>query len=97
MEAMNGKEIKGKKLEINKHEKKTARDNQAQTKFNNLFVKNLPKGTDDNKLKSLFTKFGDIESATVQRDEQGSLKDYGYVCFKDPDHAEAAMVEMNKK
>jgi len=25
------------------------------------------------------------------------LKDYGYVCFKDPDHAEQAIQEMNKK
>lgn len=56
-----------------------------------MFVKNLPKGTDDDQLKSLFAKFGDIESATVQRDEQGSLKDYGYVCFKDPENAEAAI------
>jgi hypothetical protein len=44
---MNDKEIKGKKIEINKHEKKAARDITASTKFNNLFVKNLPKGTDD--------------------------------------------------
>jgi len=89
--------MKGKKIEINKHEKKSSRDNQAQTKYNNLFVKNLPKGTEDAQLKEMFAKFGDIESVTVQRDEQGNLKDYGYVCFKDPEHAEAAVLEMNKK
>lgn len=97
MEAMDAKEVRGKKIEINKHEKKASRDNQIQSKFNNLFVKNLPKGTDDDKLKELFGKFGEIESATVQRDESGNHKDYGYVCFKDPAHAEVAMKEMNKK
>jgi polyadenylate-binding protein len=94
---MNEKEIRGKKIEINRHEKKDKREPTGSAKFNNLFVKNLPQGTDDAKLKELFGKFGEIESATVQRDEKGSLKDYGYVCFKDPANAEEAMQEMNKK
>lgn len=65
MEGLNDKEVKGKKIEINKHEKKDKRETPATTKFNNLFVKNLPKGTDDAKLKEMFAKFGEIESATV--------------------------------
>lgn len=93
---MNDKEVRGKKLEINIHEKKDLRK-PLQIKFNNLFVKNLPKGTDDNALKALFAEFGEIESAQVQKDEQGQLKDYGYVCFKDCEHAETAMNQMNKK
>lgn len=94
---MNDKEIRGKKVEINRHEKKDKRETTGAAKFNNLFVKNLPVGTDDVKLKELFGKFGEIESATVQRDDKGNLKDYGYVCFKDPENAEEAMQEMNKK
>lgn len=84
---MNEKEVKGKKLEINIHEKKDIRK-QLPLKFNNLFVKNLPKGTDDASLKDLFTEIGEVDSAFVQRDEEGNLKDYGYVCFKEPEHAE---------
>jgi RNA recognition motif-containing protein len=45
----------------------------------------------------LFADFGDIESASVQKDADSQLKDYGYVCFKDSDHAEAAITGMNKK
>jgi polyadenylate-binding protein len=89
--------LNGKKIEINVHEKKEKRETLASSKFNNLFVKNLPKGTDDNGLRDLFAKFGEIESVHVQRDDQNQLKDYGYVCFKEPEHAEAAMTEMNKK
>ena len=33
----------------------------------------------------------------VQKDEAGNFKDYGYVCFKEPEHAEKAMQEMDKK
>jgi RNA recognition motif-containing protein len=53
MKEMNGKLVEGKNIEVNRHEKKDKREVGPQ-KFNNLFVKNLPKGTDDNKLKELF-------------------------------------------
>ena len=33
----------------------------------------------------------------MQRDDENNLKDYGYVCFAEPDNAERAMQEMNKK
>ena len=95
--SLNDKEFNGKKIEVNKHEKRDKREPNASVKFNNLFVKNLPAGTDDAKLKDLFIMFGEIESASVQKDEQSALKDYGYVCFANPEHAEKAMQDMNKK
>jgi RNA recognition motif-containing protein len=61
---MNGAELKGQKLAVNKHEKKEARGGQ-QPKFNNLFVGNLPAGTDEAKLQNLFKEFGEIESVYV--------------------------------
>lgn len=94
---MDGFDLKGKKLELNKHEKKDKREAQTAAKFNNLFVKNLPKGTDDNALSTMFSQFGEIESVVVQKDEAGNFKDYGYVCFKESEHAEKAMLEMDKK
>ena len=94
---MNGVEIKGKKLEVNKHEKKDKREPITTAKFNNLFVKNLASGTDDIKLRSMFSQYGEIESVLVQKDESGNFKDYGYVCFKLPEDAEKAMQEMDKK
>jgi len=39
---MNEKEIRGKKVEINRFEKKDKRETTGAAKFNNLFVKNLP-------------------------------------------------------
>lgn len=49
IEEMNGVDFKGQKLQVNRHEKKEARGGQ-QPKFNNLFVGNLPAGTDEKKL-----------------------------------------------
>lgn len=45
-ETLNGQELRGKKIEIDTHEKREKREPQT-TKFNNLFVKSLPAGTDD--------------------------------------------------
>lgn len=69
IQSLNEKDIKGKKIEIQRHEKKDKREHQVNTKFNNLFVKNLPQGTDDAKLKAMFSTFGEVESTHVQRDE----------------------------
>lgn len=65
-------------------------------KFNNLYIKNF--GTlikDDQALHELFERFGDIISARVFVDEQGQSKGFGFVCFKNPDHAEQAGKSMN--
>lgn len=43
---MNGKELNGKTIEVTKHEKKNQRGASSQ-KFTNLFIKNLPQGTDE--------------------------------------------------
>jgi len=102
LNAVNNYELKGKKLEVSKHNKKDKKKPESSApvvvaKKNNLFVKSLPDGTDDAKLKDLFAEFGPIESAQVQKDTDGKLKDYGYVCFKEPAHAEAAIKAMDKK
>lgn len=98
---MNGCEVNGKKLEVNKHDKNYKKNQEggaAKHSINNLFVKNFPVDTNDEQLHSMFSGFGEIESAVVKKDADGiKLKDYGYVCFKDASHAAAAIASMNKK
>ena len=48
-------------------------------------------------MQALFQEYGDIESVFVQKDDKGALRDSGFVCFKDPEVAEKAANEMNKK
>jgi polyadenylate-binding protein len=61
IEKMNKQTINGKEIDVFILEKKSSR----KQKFNNLFVKNLPSGIDDEKLKEMFIEFGEIESAVV--------------------------------
>ena len=98
--ALNGCEVNGKKLEVNKHDKNYKKNQEggaAKHSINNLFVKNFPVGTNDEQLHSMFSGFGEIESAVVKKDADGKSKDFGYVCFKDASHAAAAIASMNKK
>lgn len=80
-----------------KKEKKEKQPGATVKESKNLFVKNLPEGTDDDRLRMMFAEFGEIDSLTVQRDASGKLKDYGYVAFKNIEHAQAAIHAMNKK
>lgn len=63
--------------------------------FNNCYVKNLSSEVDDNALKEMFAKFGEIISARVMRDTAGDPKGYGFVCFADPACAQTAVITMN--
>lgn len=60
-------------------------------------MKNI-KDISEEKLKSLFDEFGEIESVHIPQSENPTeKKDYGYVCFKKSEDAERALEALNKK
>lgn len=64
---------------------------------NKLYVGNLPFAIDDNQLKELFTKFGEVTEAIVIKNKyNGRSKGFGFVTLKDDAAAEAASKEMNQ-
>jgi len=68
----------------------------AQKKFTNVYVKNLSETIDeDEKLKEMFDKYGEITSAVVANNEEGKSKGHGFINFKEPGSAEQACKEMN--
>ena len=83
------------KIEVSSFKKKEER-NEVEQPFTNLYVKNLPKNCNEEMLKSLFQRFGEIESVHIQKDPQGALLDYGFIDFKDTSSAHQAMKEMDK-
>jgi len=63
-----------------------------------LFVGNLPFSVDSDKLKKLFSSFGEIEEATMISDKfSGRSKGFGFVTFKSDESADNAISEMNDK
>jgi len=67
-------------------------------KFCNLYVKNLPDTFDDEQLRQLFSKYGEIKSCKSFKKEltpsmigvKRSVKVYGFVCFQDAGQAREA-------
>ena len=63
-----------------------------------VYVGNLPFSVDSEKLKELFSSFGEIEEATIISDKfSGRSKGFGFITFKDDESAKKAISEMNDK
>ena len=63
----------------------------------NLYVKNLVDKIDDAQLKELFKPFGTITSAKVMVNDNNVSKGFGFVCFSNPEEANAALTSLDKK
>jgi polyadenylate-binding protein len=103
-------EVRGKNLYVARAQKKNERDEELrrsyeqaraekQSKYQgvNLYIKNLDDDVDDEKLRAEFEAFGTITSCKVMRDEKGTSKGFGFVCYSSPDEATKAVSEMNNK
>ena len=66
-----------------------------------IYVGNLPFSVDHDKLKEMFSSYGEIEEATVISDKfSGRSKGFGFVDFKgekSEESAKKAIAEMNEK
>lgn len=63
-----------------------------------VYVGNLPFSIDDEKLREMFAKFGDVEEATIIKDKySGRSKGFGFVTFSDDESAKKAIAELNEK
>lgn len=49
----------------------------------------------DEQFKDLFSKFGQITSYKIERDEYGNSKGVGFVCFSSANEASKAVTEMH--
>ncbi len=65
---------------------------------NKIYVGNLPFSVDDNELKGVFEKFGNITEAVIIVDKfRNRSKGFGFVTFETEEAVEKAVSEMNGK
>lgn len=68
----------------------------SQKQETTLYVKNLPDDLDEDGLKDLFKKFGEITSVRIMRDSKKKFsRGFGFVCFANAEDASKAIVEMH--
>lgn len=73
----------------------------------NLYIKNIPLTVKDENLKTIFSKFGNVESVRIEKskiekkDEKGKYdlvsKGFGFLSFDNPESAKKAIEELNGK
>lgn len=93
---MNKKTFKGTKIVVEPFIASEART-ASFMKYNNLFVKNIPKRFVDKDLVNLFEAHGEIISAVVIKESPDAKenKGFGFVCFKKAEDAKSAEEKLN--
>lgn len=98
IERINGKVILDRIVYVGKFIPRSDRKSgSGKMKFNNIYVKNFPPETTDEKLREMFAEFGEIKSCCVEKDSEGKSKGFGFVCFANPENAEQAVKVMHGK
>ncbi|KJA27350.1 hypothetical protein HYPSUDRAFT_35211 [Hypholoma sublateritium FD-334 SS-4] len=110
VDTLHDMDINGRKLFVSRAQKKAEREEELRRSYEqakmeklskyqgvNLYIKNLEDDVDDEKLRAEFEVFGTVTSCKVMRDEKGTSKGFGFVCFSTPDEATKAVAEMNNK
>jgi RNA recognition motif-containing protein len=87
---LNGTELEGSKLIVERYNK----DIKREAKFNNLYCRGFDENFTEDQLREAFEGCGELGSVVIMKNEDGTSKKFGFVCFKDSDAAKKA-VEMN--
>ena len=97
---VNGMLLNGSKVYVGKFLTKREREAAGQVKksFTNVFVKNLhDRYCIEEKLKEIFSEYGDITSIHVPVGDNGKGKGFAFVNFSNPEMAARAVEDMNGK
>lgn len=96
---VNGKLISGAKVYVGPFISRKERSSNygGEKKFTNVYVKNLPEGTDEKALHDLFSSYGTITNTAISKHDSDLSKLFGFVNFENPDDARAAVDDMHGK
>ncbi|KAL2283628.1 hypothetical protein FJTKL_09700 [Diaporthe vaccinii] len=98
---VNGMLLNEKKVYVGHHIPKKDRQSkfeEMKANFTNVYVKNIQTDCSDDEFRDLFTKYGDITSASLARDqESGKNRGFGFVNFTTHEAAYKAVEELNGK
>ncbi|XP_067127062.1 polyadenylate-binding protein 4-like [Centruroides vittatus] len=110
VEELNAQELGGRQLYVGRAQKKAERQVELKLRFerlklermsryqgSNLYVKHLEDSVDEERLRTVFSSFGNITSVKIMTDARGNSRGFGFVCFSCPEEAIRAITEMNGK
>lgn len=95
---LNGQFIDGERVYVAPFMRKEQREREnGNTKFIDVFVKNLSESMNDEDLRYYFSVYGPITSAKVINDAAGNSKCFGFVNFQNRDDAASCVENLNGK
>jgi len=94
IEKVNNMQLQDKIVYVGPFLKRTDRGGDRESKFTNVYVKNLAEDVDDEGLKKISEEFGEVLSAVIMRDDKGKSKGFGFINFADADGANKAVEGM---
>ncbi|KAK4848115.1 hypothetical protein QYF36_009487 [Acer negundo] len=98
IEKLNGMLLNDKQVYVGPFLRKQERETEIiNSKFNNVFVKNISESTTEEDLQKSFGEFGPITSVALMRDETGKSRCFGFVNFHNADDAARAVEALNGK
>uniref|UniRef100_A0A8C6SFA4 Polyadenylate-binding protein n=1 Tax=Neogobius melanostomus TaxID=47308 RepID=A0A8C6SFA4_9GOBI len=98
IEKMNGMLLNDRKVFVGRFKSRKEREAEmgARAKeFTNVYVKNFGDDVDDEKLRELFSQFGNALSIRVMTDATGKSRGFGFVSFERHEDAQKAVDDMN--
>ena len=54
----------------------------------NLYVRGFDETMTEEQIKEMFSRYGEVESVKIMRDENGNSRNFGFVCYVNKDDAE---------
>ncbi|CAM0140937.1 Protein phosphatase PP2A regulatory subunit B [Umbelopsis sp. WA50703] len=96
---VNGMLLNDKKVYVGHHiprKERLSKADELKANFTNVYVKNVDSEVTDEEFEQLFTKYGPVSSAVIQRDEDGTSKGFGFVNFEEHEHAKQAVDELHE-
>eukprot|EP00753_Platysulcus_tardus_P020603 PLAT8264.1.p1 GENE.PLAT8264.1~~PLAT8264.1.p1 ORF type:complete len:686 (-),score=-51.09 PLAT8264.1:220-2277(-) len=94
IKAVNGMLLNDKKVYVGHHiskKERQAKIDEQKKQFTNIYVKNIDLEVTDEEFRELFTKFGPVTSAVLQKDEEGRSRGFGFVNYENHDDAQKAV------
>lgn len=100
IELVNGKSLNGKICYVAAFQARKDREKELQKvepKWTNIYVKPLPKSVDNEQLKTMFSKYGELTSVAIMSDDKGEAKGFGFINFAKHEDAKKAVEDLNGK
>lgn len=100
IDALNGMLLNGQEIYVAPHLSRKERDSQLEetrANYTNVYIKNIPLDTTEEEFKEYFGKMGNITSISLEKNDEGKLKGFGFVNYETHDDAVKAVEELNGK